>query len=406
MKTILTLLLTGCLAIALVAAQSRSAADQYQEALRLEEVKGDLKGAIELYKKLAQGSDRAIAAKALIQMATCYEKLGHPEAHKAYERVVREFKDQAETAATARARLAAIPDGSIGRTDISFRRVWNGSQNQAPAVSYDGRYIAYQFGAGSINVRELATRQDRTLIPPQPSRQDAEDPAISRDGRMVAYTWFTGGRYELRTVAVQAASPSQPRRLFRTDDVAEPTPFDWSPDGRTIAVHLLRDDRTSQIGLISTVDGSLKVLKSMDWYEYKKRTNRWSVMSFSPDGKYLAYDLAADRKSGQRDVFVVAVDGGQEIAVIAHPSDDLLAAWSPDGQHLLFLSDRTGSMGLWSQPMVDGRPQGPAALIKTDLGAARSMGITASGALHFFQRSGSVDEVWVLENFLPRAVKR
>jgi len=93
MKTILTLVMTGCLAIALVAAQSRSAADQYQEALRLEEVKGDLKAAIDQYKQLAQNSDRAIAAKALVQMAGCYEKLGQDDARVTYERVVKQFPD-------------------------------------------------------------------------------------------------------------------------------------------------------------------------------------------------------------------------------------------------------------------------------------------------------------------------
>jgi Tol biopolymer transport system component len=105
-------------------------------------------------------------------------------------------------------------------------------------------------------------------------------------------------------------------------------------------------------------------------------------MSFSPDGKYLAYDSLADDNSAQRGVFVLTVDGSREIAAVAHPSDNRLAGWSPDGKHLLFLSDRTGSPGLWSQAVVDGSPQGAAALIKADLGSSRSLGITASGALY------------------------
>jgi Tol biopolymer transport system component len=149
------------------------------------------------------------------------------------------------------------------------------------------------------------------------------------------------------------------------------------------------------------------VLKSLDWYEYKKKKDRWSIMSFSPDGKYLAYDLAADSKTGPRDVLVVAVDSSRETAVVVHPSDDTLAGWSPDGRQLLFLSDRAGSRGLWSQAIVDGRPQGAAELIKGDLGTSRSMGITASGALHLFfsvayTPGQTKQEVWVLENFLPK----
>jgi tetratricopeptide (TPR) repeat protein len=62
-------------------------------AMEKETVKGDLKGAIDQYKKLAQGKDRAVAAKALVRMGQCYEKLGDAEARKAYERVVREYAD-------------------------------------------------------------------------------------------------------------------------------------------------------------------------------------------------------------------------------------------------------------------------------------------------------------------------
>jgi Tol biopolymer transport system component len=357
-------------------------------ALHQEEVEGNLEAAIATYKEVIASAraSRSLKATALLHLGRSYGKLGSAEDQQAYERIVREFPDQTDSVATARTRLASIRHASTGGNDISFRRVWDGAQNQAPQVSYDGRFIAYQFGPGSIMVRELATGKDYTLVNRQMSRpgpaNDAEDPAISRDGKIVAYSWYTDGRYELRTVPVRS-SPGQPRRLFRSEDVEEPTPFDWSPDGTRIAVHLLRDDGTSQIGLVSTADGSVNVLKSIDWSEYKKG-NRWSIMSFSPDGKYLAYDLAADNNSGQRDVLVMAVDGGREIAAVAHPSDDTLAAWSPDGKQLLFLSDRTGSTGLWSQTMVDGRPQGSATLIKADLGALRSMGITASGALYVF----------------------
>ena len=60
-------------------------------AMETETVKGDLKGAIEQYRKIAEGKDRALAAKALVGMAECYQKLGDAESRKIYERVVKEF---------------------------------------------------------------------------------------------------------------------------------------------------------------------------------------------------------------------------------------------------------------------------------------------------------------------------
>src|SRR5262245_16397296 len=101
---------TGVTLGALAAAAARPAAQQskadvaLRAAMETETVKGDLKAAIEQYKKIAAGSDRVIAARALLRMAECYQKLGDAEAQRVYERLVREFADQKEAVATARAR--------------------------------------------------------------------------------------------------------------------------------------------------------------------------------------------------------------------------------------------------------------------------------------------------------------
>ena len=90
-----------------------------QAAIKKEAVDGDLKGAIEQYRKLAQGRDRAVAAKALVRMGECYEKLGDAESRKAFERVVREFADQKEAVEEARKHLvrkaAQAPTGIVAQ---------------------------------------------------------------------------------------------------------------------------------------------------------------------------------------------------------------------------------------------------------------------------------------------------
>ena len=90
----------------LLSAQTPRSADAHLKAAQhKEEVEGDLKGAIEDYAKIAQGSDRAIAARALIRMAECYQKLGQSESRAVYERIVREFADQKDSVTLARTRL-------------------------------------------------------------------------------------------------------------------------------------------------------------------------------------------------------------------------------------------------------------------------------------------------------------
>ena len=181
--------------------------------------------------------------------------------------------------------------------------------------------------------------------------------------------WFKGKdrRYELRVVPLQGTAVPVPRQLFDNEDVGWISPDDWSPDGKWLAVRLTRKDRTAQIGVIAVQDGSLRVLKSVDWRGPTR-------LFFSADGKYLAFDLPAGESTEQRDVFVLATDGSQEIPVAVHPSQDVLVGWSPDGKRVLFASDRSGSMGLWAVGFADGKVQGAPQLLKPDIGRHESMG--------------------------------
>jgi Tol biopolymer transport system component len=160
--------------------------------------------------------------------------------------------------------------------------------------------------------------------------------------------------------------------------------MDWSPDGKWIATVMDRKDGTKQIGLVGVQDGSVRVLKSMDW------RGPTSVF-FSPDGHDLALDLPVTDDSGQRDVFVLAVDGSREVQAVVHPSNDVSMGWSPDGKHLLFASDRNGSTDLWTLSFSEGRPQGVAELVKANIGNAWSLGVTDTGALYMGVRAGNRD---------------
>ena len=60
-----------------------------------------------------------------------------------------------------------------------------------------------------------------------------------------------------------------------------------------------------------------------------------------------------------------------------------MVGWSPDGKHLLFTSDRTGSIGLWALPIASGTPQGNPELVKPNIGAIVPVGLTAAGALYY-----------------------
>ena len=153
-----------------------------RSAIDKETVDGDLKAAIEIYRKAiaSAGANRAVAAKALVRMGQCYEKLGDTEARKAYERVVREFGDQKDLAETASARLAALgkPAGPTGPT---VYMISGASSVWVYGPSPDGRYLL-QGNKGKLELRDLSTGQVRQL-----TKEYGYDPAFSRDGRQIAF---------------------------------------------------------------------------------------------------------------------------------------------------------------------------------------------------------------------------
>jgi len=342
-------------------------------------VDGDLKGAIEDYKKIvgAAGSNRALAATALLRMAECYQKLGDAEAQKIYDRLVRDYADQKDAAATARTRLGAVV--VTRNAGIVTRQVWTrSSETNLSRVSDDGRSIAVtDWDTGDLAVHDLATGQDRHVTHKgtwADSPEYALFPAISHNGKQVAYAWVDQNmRGELR-ISAMSGDNVKPRTLFSSPDVQYVDPGDWTPDDKWLAVHVVRRDRTAQLALVSVADGALRVLKSIGWGGGRPLV--------SPDGKYLAYDLPATEEADQSDIHIMAVDASREAVVVAHPSNDRLLGWSPDGAYLLFKSDRGGSMGVWSLPVADGRSHGEPTLIKADLNPA-PIGITRSGAFYY-----------------------
>jgi Tol biopolymer transport system component len=365
------------------------AAVALRAAMETETVKGDLKAAIEQYRALAKNPDRAIAAQALVRMAGCHQKLGDAQAKVIYEQVVRDFGDQAEAVALARAYLRGSNGGRSVRGD---RAVWTGPEvDMFGRVSPDGTFITYVDwgGAGNLMLRDLTTGTSRPLTTydtTKPYSQSAEGSTVSPDGKEVVYSWVASEeRRQLRRLRLNGSRVPDPTVLYATgDDVAFIWPMDWSADGKWIAAVVSRKDGTGQIALVGATSGAFTVLKTVPW----KGPAR---VFFSPDSRYIAFDLPASETSPQHDIFVIAIDDRREVPAIVHAASESVVGWSPDGRQLLFSSDRTGSVGLWAQPITDGRPVGSAELLKADIGAVFSLGLTTEGALYGYKTIGSRD---------------
>jgi dipeptidyl aminopeptidase/acylaminoacyl peptidase len=222
----------------------------------------------------------------------------------------------------------------------------------------------------------------------------AETAAFSRDGKQVAFQWFEGktSRFEMRVTAV--GGDAAPRPLFHSDEFRWVAPQDWSPDGKWIATGLepensdartfdgIKPGQRAAVGLVGVQDGSLRLLKTADWLS---QDSGFRNIRFSPDGKLLAYDRAPTdpKRWWQRHVFVLVIEDGREIPVAVHSTQEQLVGWSTDGSRLLFTSDRTGSIDLWSLAFVNGKPQGDAEMIRQGIGRIVPFNLNTAGGLYY-----------------------
>jgi Tol biopolymer transport system component len=366
-----------------------------QAAIKTETIDGDLKGAIAQYQKIAQSPNRAVAAKALVRMGQCYEKLGETQlkdARATYERVVRDFGDQAEVVAQARARLVSLAGaaGSSTRGPLTRRVLADASAiggGGTGVVTADGKYIrSVDWKKGDVVQFEIATGL-ASRIANKGAWGDGDqaygESVFSRDGKQFVYVAETEDPdSELR---IRSADGSALRTLPKEKGIYA-SPFDWSPDGASILASREQQRQAATLALISTADGSVRVLKT-------HTSNRSTVQSarFSPDGRYVAFSAVSEKGPEQIDIFVMTTDGRNEMVVAGHPAEDQLLRWTPDGRGLLFLSDRSGAWDVWLARLRGGKPQGEPELLKKDFGFHpwEVLGLSPEGVLYYTTETSS-----------------
>lgn len=135
----------GCCAMAYAAPRTGSSSEEaFEAAYYREVVMGDPTGAIDQYSSVVKQSavDRATAAKALLEIGLCQEKLGRrKDAFATYTRVTSEFGDQPEIVKRAAIKLAAwsgprnlkFQDGAAGKAPPGWF---------VPSLPKDADYLA------------------------------------------------------------------------------------------------------------------------------------------------------------------------------------------------------------------------------------------------------------------------
>lgn len=337
--------------------------------------------------------------------------------------------------------LTCMPASSVEPgLRAGFRRIWADSKTNAlGAPSPDGRYLSFvDWETGDLAVRDLATGENHRLTNKGSWRDSAEYAyfsIFSPDSRQVAYAWFNEKKfYELRVLSLEDTRPllmlppagahsaetwdpapmrppvgqpyrsavrgSPPRVLFRNEEVQFIKPTMWSSDGRWILALIFGRNILNQIVLFSAADGSVRVLKSPFWI-YPK------MMGLSPDGRWVVYSLNQEPPHLPHDIYLLATDGSRDVPLVEHPANDTFPLFAPDGRHVLFLSNRTGTLDAWLLRVEEDRAADEPVLVKKDMGRFLPLGFTDRGAYYYAVRAGDEDAYMaVLEPESGRIVER
>ncbi len=193
-----------------------------------------------------------------------------------------------------------------------------------------GNNDVYLMNADGSNVRQLTNHGAKD-----------EDPAPSPNGAQIAFTTYRDGNWE---IYVMNADGSNQRNLSRHggDDYAA----SWSPNGQQITFYSTRDN-VRQIYVMNADGSNQRRISSPD---NGGNTDDWAPV-WSPNGSVIAYQGIPHRNSGgdgTADIFLIDPNGGSKRNLTqGSGADEESPAWSPNGNQILYQSNRNGNYDIW-----------------------------------------------------------
>ncbi|MFN3229408.1 MAG: PDZ domain-containing protein, partial [Asticcacaulis sp.] len=232
-------------------------------------------------------------------------------------------------------------------------------------ASLDARKVVLT-ARGQIAVAAPGSVRRVTIDTPDQSR--ARSALLSRDGKTVYALIDKDGTSAVWAFPAdgspggkQLAAPTQDH-LWR---------LSLSPDGKSLAL----SDKGSKLWLIDTTSGQAREIDQA----VQGGDNAHDDLSWSPDSRYLAFAGArSERDRNRAQIVLIDRETGQKALVTSDKYDSGAPAFSPDGQWLYFLSDRTFNPSP-SSPWGD-RNMGPAFNKRTKIYA---VSLTGKGRFAF-----------------------
>jgi dipeptidyl aminopeptidase/acylaminoacyl peptidase len=223
------------------------------------------------------------------------------------------------------------------------------------------RQIALAFAI--ISVLAIAAQAKRAPLPDDLfAIKDAGDARLSPDGATVVYTVTSMDREKNGYVSNLWLVPAGggPTAQLTSGEASDSTPR-WSPDGKKIAFASNREGK-SALWIVDVASREVRMIAPWERSNFFL-SKAGEMFCWSPDSKQIAF--VAVEKPGQAEstdprvitraqyktrtsfsdnlrshIFLVSIDGGSVRQLTRGPYDEHSICWSPQGDEIVFLSNR------------------------------------------------------------------
>jgi Tol biopolymer transport system component/DNA-binding winged helix-turn-helix (wHTH) protein len=219
----------------------------------------------------------------------------------------------------------------------------SGGRALVPTLSRDGKKLAFaveRTGSWELWQKSLVDGHEAPIITDEYVRDSAQ---WSPDGAHLAYQREKPGEYQLM---MWSADTRIEEPLAAMSATGWQIVCDWSPDGKALLVSQGTDTHLFEISLVPVAaaphaeTAAKKIISSPTSNVYQAH--------FSPDGRWIAFETAADTPTGvDSAVYVTRADGGPWARLGQGKNWDDKPRWSPDGKTIYFISGRSGFFNVW-----------------------------------------------------------
>jgi Tol biopolymer transport system component len=209
---------------------------------------------------------------------------------------------------------------------------------------------------------------------------------------LIAYAWWNGPKDQWELRVVDRTSGVE-RVLISDTTLGYIRPYAFTHDAKFVVAGVSPAGAgASSLSLISVSTGARQ---SVVTYQGRDPQNA----ALSPDGRFLVYDVRDESsETNNRDIHIVSMSTHADTVLVHHPAADLAPSWSPRGEGVFFVSNRSGAPAGWYVPVQNGRATDSPRQVFQNFGtAAGLLGLTRDGALYYAPARANRRELYLAD---------